>query len=142
MPIYIPQIKVKYQSINVILKIKEYWNLIGQKLLTITWEPHFSQACTFPRILKDHNNFRFTPIRDKISDLIFLKSRKNLVFWPYLTIFDIILFSKKSCSVTCNQIWAPNTKLSVRKNKWANSGKTYGQTRGRTDYRADGQTEG
>ena len=34
-------------------------------------------------------------------------------------------------------MWAPNTMLSFRKNLWANSEKTYGQTEGRTDRRTD-----
>ena len=72
MPIYIPKIKVRYQSINEILLIKEYWNFIGQEpFLAITWEPDFSQACSFHRILKDHKNFRFSQIPDKNNDLIF-----------------------------------------------------------------------
>ena len=36
----------------------------------------------------------------------------------------------------------PNTMLSFRKNKSANSEKTYGQTGGKKDYRAVRQTEG
>ena len=48
MPIYIPKTKFRYQSINDILTIKEYWNLIGwESLLSITWESCFSQACSF-----------------------------------------------------------------------------------------------
>ena len=96
MPIYIPKMIFRYQSIIVILMIKEYWNLIGQGpfLAIITWEPDFSQVCSFSRILKDNKNFHFTTIPDKTKDLIFLKSTKNLVFWPFLTIFDITLFKK------------------------------------------------
>ena len=133
MHIYIPKIKVRYQSITELLTIKEYWNLIDRELfLSITWEPDFFQSCSFCRMLEDHNNFHFTLIPDKTNDLIFLKCPKNLVFgpfWPFLTSF----FSKKSCCVTCNWIWTPNTILSFRKNKWANSEKTYEQTIGRTD---------
>ena len=81
MSIYIPKIKVTCQSINEILTIKEYWNLTGwEPFLALTWEPDFSQASTFWRMLKDHKNFRFTPIPDKTNDLIFLKSPKSLVF--------------------------------------------------------------
>ena len=48
MPMYIPKIKFKNQSINDILTIKEYWNLIGwESFLAITWESCFSQACSF-----------------------------------------------------------------------------------------------
>ena len=58
------------------------------------WEPDFSQTCRFHRMLKDHKNFRFTPIPDKANDFILLKILKN--------VFDIIFFSKKYCSVTNN----------------------------------------
>ena len=137
MYIYIPKIKVRYQSITELLTIKEYWNLIDRELfLSITWEPDFFQSCSFWRMLEDHNNFHFTLIPDKTNDLIFLKCPKNLVFgpfWPFLTSF----FSKKSCSVTCNWIWTPNTILSFRKKQmsqfWENL---------RTDYRTDGQMQG
>ena len=70
MSIYMPKIKVRYLSISEILTIKEYWNLIGQeKFLTITWEPDFSQVCSFRRMLMNHKNFRFTQIRDKTKKL-------------------------------------------------------------------------
>ena len=47
-------------------------------------------------VKKDHKNFAFTTIPDKTKDLIVLKSKKNLVFWPVLAIFDIIFFKKNS----------------------------------------------
>ena len=48
MLMYIPKTKFRYQSINAILTIKEYWNLIGWELfLAITWESCFSEACSF-----------------------------------------------------------------------------------------------
>ena len=79
MPIYIPEMKVRYQSINETLSIKEYWNLIGwEPFLVITWESDFSQAYSFRRMLMNHKNFRFTPILDNY--LIFLKRNKNPVF--------------------------------------------------------------
>ena len=57
------------------LMIKEYWNLIGQEpFLAITWELDFSQACSFRRMLMNHNNFHFTQIPDKTNDMVFLKS--------------------------------------------------------------------
>ena len=91
MPIYIPEIKFRYQSINDRLTIKEYLNLIGQEpFLVIIWEPDISQACSFCRMLMDHKNFRFTPIPDKTNDLIFLKSPETLFlghFWLFLVIF-------------------------------------------------------
>ena len=61
------------------LMIKEYWNLIDQDpFLAITWEIDFSQACSFRRMLRNHNNFHFTQIPDKNNDLIFLKSPKTM----------------------------------------------------------------
>ena len=93
MPVYIP--KVRHKSVNEILTIKEYWNLADREpYLPITWEPDFSQACSFCKMLKDRNNFHFTPTPDKPNNLIFLKSPKNLVFWPFLTIFWPNFFQK------------------------------------------------
>ena len=101
--------------------IKEYWNLIGREpFLAITWEPDFSQACSFRRMLMNHKNFHFTQIPDKTNDVIFLKSPKTMFlghFWPFFVIFARMgIFSKKSGSITHNYIWAPNTMLSFRKN--------------------------
>ena len=90
-----PNIKVRYYSITEILTIKEYWNLIGREpLLAITWEPDFSQACCFHRMLMNHNNVYLTQISDKTNDVIFLKSSKNFLghFWPFLP--DEDLFQK------------------------------------------------
>ena len=74
------------------MKVKEYWNLIGQEpFLAITWEPDFSQACSFCRMLMSHKNFHFTQIPDKTNNVIFLKSPKTLSwgifdhFWSFLT---------------------------------------------------------
>ena len=101
MPICVAKINVRYQSINEILTIKDYWNLIGQKsFLAITWEPDFSQACSFRRMLKNHKNF-FTGIPDKSNDLIFLENTKTFYcgpLWALVTSF----FSKKSRSFTYN----------------------------------------
>ena len=96
--------KVSYQSINEILTIKEYWNLIGWEpfLAIITWEPDFSQVCSFCRMLKDHKNVRFTTTPDKAKGLIFLKSPKKFVFWPFFLTFLTSLFSITSSSVTYN----------------------------------------
>ena len=80
MSIYMPKIKVRYLSINEILMIKEYWNLIGwEPFLALTWEPDFSQACGFCRMLMNHKNFRFTQIPDKT------KKVQKPCFWA---IFD------------------------------------------------------
>ena len=57
--------------------IKEYWNLIGREpFLAITWEPDFSQVCSFCRMLMNHKNFHSTQIPDKTNDVIFLNSPK------------------------------------------------------------------
>ena len=65
--------------------IKEYWNLIGREpFLAVTWEPDFSQACSFCRMLMNHKNFHFTQIPDKTNDVIFLKIPKAMIlghFW-------------------------------------------------------------
>ena len=119
------------------MTIKEYWNFIDREpFLAITWEPDFSQACSFCRMLMNHKNFHFPQIPDKTNDVIFLKSSKTLFlghFWPFLVIFcPMGIFSKKSDSVTNNYIWTPNTIVSFRKN-WTNPEKTYEQTEGRTD---------
>ena len=102
------------------MTIKEYWNLIGREpFLAITWEPDFSQACSFCRM------FHFAQTPDKTNDMIFLKSPKTMFlghFWPF-------------SAVTHNYIWAPNTMLSFRKKLmsqfWENL---------RTDGRTEGQT--
>ena len=86
-------------SINEILTIKEYWDLIGQEpFLAITWEPDFSQASSFCRMLMSHKNFHFTQIPDKTNDVIFFKKSKNPVFghcWPFLVIFPDGYFFQK-----------------------------------------------
>ena len=101
------------------MTIKEYWNLIGrEQFLAITWEPDFSRACNFRRMLMNHKNFRFTQIPDKTNDMIFLKSPKTLFlgqFWPFLFIFAWWWFFPKNPAVTGNYICAPNIMLSFRK---------------------------
>ena len=121
------------------MTIKEYWNLIGQgPLLAITWEPDFSQACSFHRMLMNHKNFHFTQIPDKTNDVIFLISPKNHVFRPFLPHGD---FSKISSSVTYNYIWAPNTILISEKTNERNPRKLTDRWKGRrTDRRTDGRT--
>ena len=98
-------------SINEILTIKEYWNLTGREpFLAITWEPDFSQACSFCRMLMSHKNFHFTQIPDKTNDIIFFKKLKNPVFghcWPFLVIFSWWGFFPKNLTVTHNYMWAP-----------------------------------
>ena len=92
-------------NLFIILMTKEYWNLIGREpFLAITWELDFSQACSFRRMLKNHN-FHFTQIPDKTNDMIFLKSPKTMFlghFWLFLVIFARWIFPKKSGSATHN----------------------------------------
>ena len=76
----------KSQSdINLLVKywrLKKYWNLIGwEPFLPFNWEPDFSKACSFLRMLMNHKNFHFTQIPDKIND--FLKKYKKHVFEPF-----------------------------------------------------------
>ena len=109
------------------MTIKVYWNLIGREPFSaiITWEPDFSQVCSFCRMLKDHNNFCFTTIPAELC---------------FLALFDHFRhhFFQKNHALSHITNYGPLTPyISFAKNKWANSEKTYGQTRGRTDYRAD-----
>ena len=102
------------------MTIKEYWNLIGREpFLAITWEPDFSQACSFCRMLMNHKNFHFT---------------QNPVFGPFLVIFAQWGFFTKNPAVTGNYIRAPNTMLSFRKKLMSQS-----QENLQTDRRTDGQ---
>ena len=96
------------------MTIKEYWNLIGQEepFLATTWGPDFSQACSFPKMLMNLKNFRFTKNSRQNWWCDFLKNSKNPVFVPFLTIFGFFL---KRLAVTHNYIWATNTILSFRK---------------------------
>ena len=67
------------------------WKLIGREpFLSITWEPNFSQACSFRRMLMNYKNFHLTQIPDKTNHAIFLKSPKTMFlahFWPFFVIF-------------------------------------------------------
>ena len=76
------------------MTIKEYWNLTGQEPSSaITWEPDFSQACSFRRMLRNHKNFHFTQIQDNTNDMIFLKSLETMFldhFWPFLPDGDFL----------------------------------------------------
>ena len=70
--------------------------------MTITWEPDFSKACIFCRMLMNHKNFCFTPIPDKTNTTILLKSPKTLFWGPFLSFLPDGIFSKKFGSVTHN----------------------------------------
>ena len=97
-------------DINLLMK---YWQLknteiwLAESHFVLTWEPDFSQACSFHRMSMNHKNFRFTQIPDKTNDMIFLKSSKTLFlghFWPFLVIFAWWRFFPKNPAVTHNYI--------------------------------------
>ena len=88
-------------------------SLAESHFLAITWEPDFSQACSFCRMLMNHKKFHFTQIPEKTNDMIFLKSPKTTFLGHFC---QMRIFSKKSSSVTHNYIWASNTILCFRKN--------------------------
>ena len=94
-----------------ILMIKEYWNLIGQEpFLALTWEPDFSQAWSFRRMLMNHKNF--TQIPDKINGKIFFKNSRSLFlghFWPFLLTFAPWRFSQKNPALSLTTIYGPLT---------------------------------
>ena len=86
-------------------------------------------------MLMNHKNFHFTQIPDKTNDMIFLKNPKTLFlghFWSFLPDGD---FFPKNPAMSHIMLHMSNTMLSFRKDLWANSEKTYGQTEGRTDGR-------
>ena len=86
-------------------RLKNTENLIGREpFFAITWEPDFSKACGFRRMLMNRKNFHFTQIPDKTNDVISFVIFAQLCFFP------------KNPAVTHNYIWAPNTILSFRKN--------------------------
>ena len=67
------------------LRILKYHWL--RAIFAFTWEVDFSQACSFLRMLMNHENFDFTQIPGKTNDMIFLKSPKTMFFghvWPFL----------------------------------------------------------
>ena len=77
-----------------------YWRLkntetsLTKSHFWLTWEPDFSQACSFCRMLINHKNFHFTQIPDKTNDVIFLKVQKTMFlgifynFWSFLPDVD------------------------------------------------------
>ena len=66
---------------NLLMKYRRLKNteisLTKSHFLAITWDPDFSEAFSFHRMLMNHENFRFTQIPDKTNDAIFLKSPKT-----------------------------------------------------------------
>ena len=88
---YLSTCQKSKSNINLLMK---YWkrnteiSLDKEAFLAITWESHFSQACSFCRRLMNHKNFHFTQIPDKTNDTIFSKSLKTLFlddFCPFLS---------------------------------------------------------
>ena len=99
------------------MTIKEYWNLIGQKpFLAITWEPDFSQGCSFRVMLMNYKNFHFMQIPDKTNEVIFLKSPKTMFlshFWLFLVIFAQWGFFQKSPALSHITRYRPLTPCQV-----------------------------
>ena len=100
------------------MTIKKYWNLIDwEPFLGVIWEPGFSQACNFCRMLMNHKNFYFTQISDKTNDRTFLKSPKTMFLghlWPFLVIFARCGFLQ-SGAVTHNYLWTPQQHAKFQK---------------------------
>ena len=108
-----PKFRVRYWSKSEILTIKEYWNLIGwEPFLAITWEPDFSQACSFCRMLMNHKNFHFTKLPDKNDDVIFLKSPKAM-FWAIFGHFCLMEIFSKNLALPHTTIYEPLTSCQV-----------------------------
>ena len=117
MPINMVKIK---SDINLLMK---YWWLKNNKIslaeshfLAITWEPDFSQACSFCRMLMNHKNFHFTQIPEKTNDVIFLKSPKTLFFgqfWLFLIIFAWSSSVTKNPALSHTTIYGSLTPWSV-----------------------------
>ena len=133
-------------DINLLMK---YWWLMNTEIslaehhFWLTWEPDFSQACSFHRTLMSHKNFCFTQIPDKTNDVIFWKSLIFLFlgyFWLFLSDGD---FFQKIWNCHERLLWVPKTMLSFRKkliSQFWEKLQTEGRTHERTDRRMDGQT--
>ena len=85
-------------DINLLVK---YWRLKNTEIsfLTITWEPDFSQACSFCRMLINLKNFHFTRMPEKTNDH----------FWPFLVIFARWGFFLKNLALSHTTIYGPIT---------------------------------
>ena len=87
-------------------------SLAESHFLAITWEPDFSQACSFLKMLMNHKNFNFTQIPGKNKDVIFLKSPKSMFlghFWPFLVIFAWPGLFPKNPALSHTTIYGPLT---------------------------------
>ena len=115
--------------------IKEYWGLIGREpFLVITWEPDFSQACSFCRMLINHKNLHFTQIPGKTNDVIFFQSPKTMFlghFWSFLP--DVDFFQKIPLCHT--QLYMGPFQKKLMSQFWGNL-----WTDRRTNERTDGRT--
>ena len=85
-------------DINLLVK---YWRLKNTEIsfLTITWEPDFSQACSFCRMLINLKNFHFTRMPEKTNDH----------FWPFLVIFARWGFFLKNLALSHTTIYGSIT---------------------------------
>ena len=141
MPIYMPNINIRYWCISEILMVKEYWNLIGQQpFLAIAWESDFSQACSFRRILMNHKNFHFTQIPDKT--MWFSLTVQKPCFGAIFDHFAWSGFFPKNPALSHTTIygsltpWVPNTKFQKKTIELIPI--TYGQTDRWTEGQKDG----
>ena len=119
-------------DVNLFVK---YWQLknteisfIESHFLVITWEPEFSQACSFRRMLMNHKNFHFRQILDKTKDVIFLKSPKTMFFGHFFI---------QLCHT--QPYMGPRHRAKFQK-KLRNQCQENLQTDRRTDGKMDGQT--
>ena len=108
---YLSRCKKSKSDINLFVK---YWqlkntaeiSLAWRGFFVIIWEPDFSHACSFCRMLMNHKNFHLT-WRD------FLKKSKNHVFGSFLTIFRSFLpngdFFQKNPALSHKIIYGPVT---------------------------------
>ena len=83
--------------------------------MALTWEPDFSQGCSFCRMLTNHNNFCFTQIRDKTNDMIFLKSPKILFLGHFLSFLPDGDFFQKNQALSHITIYGPLTPCKFQK---------------------------
>ena len=100
------------------LTIKEYSNLIGWQ----PWTKHVisSEICVKLNFLWLMNHkFNFTQISELMT---FSYKVQKTCFWAIFAQWGLNL------AVTHNYVWVPYIMLSSRRNLWANSEKTYGQT--------------
>ena len=132
MLIYMPKSK---SDIYLLVKYWRLKNTVWEPFLSITSESDFFQAWSFRIMLMNYKNFHFTKVPDKT------KKVQKPCFWAIFDQFWSFLpngdFFKKIWLSHVTIYGPPNTMLSFRKNKWANSEKSYKQKEGWTDGRKD-----